>query len=497
MPLLPYLDKFMSAAIGPIPATPKPIKFGTDGWRGIIAAEFTFERVAQVATLAAHVLHQYFGETTGSRTVAVGYDRRFLAAEFARTAAEAITDAGFDVLLSEGYAPTPAFSFAAKHRQLLGAVVITASHNPPSYCGLKIKGAFGGSVAPEVTQQVEALLPNPPAPLGDKGQLATFDPWPSYCDALRANVDIKAIQGAVASGKLTVFADVMYGSAAGGLTRLLGEGNVKELHSAADPLFGGNPPEPLPQYLGEFLATIKGYQPEGDGVKVGLVFDGDSDRIAAADSQGTFLSSQILIPILIDHLKARRGYDGEVVKTISGSNLIPAVADLHGLALHQTPVGYKYIADRMQDAPVLLGGEESGGIGYGHHIPERDALMSALYVLEAVVASGQDLSTYYASLQERTGYFSEYDRIDLPLASMEVRAKLLEQLRTAPPTEVAGKAVTHCLDIDGYKFTLADDSWLLVRFSGTEPVLRLYSEAKTLTEVHQHLAWAKDWASQF
>ncbi|PZO44904.1 MAG: phosphoglucosamine mutase [Shackletoniella antarctica] len=486
----------MAAPSGPIPAIPKPIKFGTDGWRGIIAADFTFERVAQVAAVSAHVLHRCFGAETGSRTIAVGYDRRFLAAEFARTAAEAIAAQGFDVLFSQDYAPTPAFSYAAKHQNLLGAIVITASHNPAAYSGLKIKGAFGGSVSPEVTKQVEAMLPNLPAPIGDRGTISTFDPWPDYCEALQAQVDVGAIQQAISSGQLTVFADVMYGSASGGLPRLLGEGSVHELHSEADPLFGGFPPEPLPKYLGEIMATLK-QCPSKQDVQVGLVFDGDSDRIAAVDGQGNFLSSQILIPILIDHLKSRRGYSGEIVKTISGSNLIPAVAKLHGLELHQTPVGYKYIADRMQEAQVLLGGEESGGIGYGHHIPERDALLSALYVLEAVVASGLDLSDYYRTLQEQTGYFSEYDRIDLPLASMDVQAKLLDALATAPPTEVAGKAVTHILDIDGYKLTLADDSWLLIRFSGTEPVLRLYSEAKTLDEVHKHLHWAKDWASSF
>ena len=308
----------------------------------------------------------------------------------------------------------------------------------------------------------------------------------------------RSIQTAISSGQVTVFADVMHGSASGGLARLLGAESVHELNGNADSMFGGNPPEPLPKYLGTMLDTVKSYQPSGsDGIKVGLVFDGDSDRIAAVDGQGTFLSSQILIPILIDHLKSRRGYSGEIVKTISGSNLIPAVAKLHGLDLYQTPVGYKYIADRMQAAQVLLGGEESGGIGYGHHIPERDALMSALYVLEAVVKSDMDLSAYYALLQEKTGYFSEYDRIDLPLASMEVRARLLQELDQNPPAKVAGKAVKDCLAIDGYKLTLADDSWLLIRFSGTEPVLRLYSEAKTLEEVHQHLHWAKDWASSF
>ncbi|MEY3298808.1 MAG: hypothetical protein RLZZ597_2068 [Cyanobacteriota bacterium] len=487
----------MADSAGPISALPKPIRFGTDGWRGIIAADFTFERVAQVAAVSAQVLKQRFGADTDNRTVAVGFDRRFLSAEFAHTAAEAIAAQGFEVLLSQTYAPTPALSFAAKHRNLLGAIVITASHNPSAYSGLKIKGAFGGSVAPEVTQQVEDLLPNPPAPIGPKGDITAFDPWPDYCAALHAEVDIAAIQAAITSGKLTVFADVMYGAASGGLPRLIGEESVHELHRHADPLFGGNPPEPLPKYLGEILATVKDKPTPEGGIKVGLVFDGDSDRIAAVDGNGQFLSSQILVPILIDHLKSRRNYSGEIVKTISGSNLIPAVAELHGLELHQTPVGYKYIADRMQESQVLLGGEESGGIGYGHHIPERDALLSALYVLEAIVMSGLDLSDYYRQLQEKTGYFSEYDRIDLPLSSMEVQAKLLNQLATDPPKDVAGKAVKNILAIDGYKLTLADDSWLLIRFSGTEPVLRLYSEAKTLEEVHQHLNWAKDWANAF
>ena len=488
----------MTAPSAPIPAHPKPIKFGTDGWRGIIAADFTFERIAQVAVAAAQILHAEFGGQTQSQTIIVGYDRRFLSPQFARTAAEAILQAGLDVKLSEDYAPTPAFSYAAKHQQALGAIVITASHNPPIYSGLKIKGAFGGSVSPKVTQQVEALLTQPPAPSAEVGALSMFDPWPDYCQALIANVDIEAIRKALASGKVTVFADVMHGAAAGGLTRLLGEGLPHELRGNADPMFGGSSPEPLPKNISELMQTVAHYTPPtAGGLKLGLVFDGDCDRIAAVDGAGAFLSSQVLIPILIDHLVSRRGYRGEVVKTISGSNLIPALVNLYGLDLYETPIGYKYIADRMQVSSVLLGGEESGGIGYGHHIPERDALMSALYVLEAVVMAEQDLSAYYRALQEKTGFFSAYDRIDFPLASMDVRAKLLEQLQRTPPQKVAGKAITDSLAIDGYKFTLEDGSWLLVRFSGTEPVLRLYSEGDSSEEVHKHLLWAKDWASQF
>jgi phosphomannomutase len=470
-----------------------PIQFGTDGWRGIIAADFTFERVARVAPIAAQVLHQTYGEATGSRLVVVGYDRRFLSEEFAETAAEMVRRAGFDVLLSECFAPTPAFSWAAKYHNALGAIVITASHNPGIYSGLKVKGAFGGSVPPQVTAQIEARLAeesSQPTP-GTSGSLEMFNPWLSYCEGLRQLVDIGAIQAAIKTGQLRVRADVMHGAAATGLSQLLGV-EIEELRSERDPLFGGGAPEPLPKYLSQLLMTMR--QDTQPGLKVGLVFDGDCDRVAAVDGQGNFLSSQILIPILIEHLATRRGFKGEVVKTLSGSDLIARVAQLYQLPVFETAVGYKYIADRMLVVPALLGGEESGGIGYGHHIPERDALLSALYVLEAVVQSGQDLSQLYRALQERAGFRSEYDRIDLPLASMAVRAKLVEQLQQQPLTEVAGRAVVGCQTEDGYKFRLADGSWLLIRFSGTEPVLRLYCEAESLERVHQTLDWAKDWA---
>ncbi|MGF1461172.1 MAG: phosphoglucomutase/phosphomannomutase family protein [Leptolyngbyaceae cyanobacterium] len=485
----------MASTLSPTDFIDKPIKFGTDGWRGMMAADFTFSRVFHVAQVAAHVLKQCYGEQTGSDVVIVGHDRRFSSPHFAKTAAEAITQAGFDVLLSEAYAPTPAFSWAAKDQGALGAIVITASHNPAVYNGLKIKSAFGGSVPGDVTKIVEAHLDQPLPAATKTGTLNTFDPWESYCRELQSKVDLAAIQSAMTSGKLTVFADVMHGAAATGLERLLGQ-PINELNGAADPLFEGGAPEPLPKYLQRMLKTVAEYQPaSAEELVAGLVFDGDSDRIGAVDGDGNFLSSQILIPILIDHLAQVHGHAGEVIKTISGSNLIPKVAELHGRSVHETPVGYKYIADRMLTSQALIGGEESGGVGYGHHIPERDALLSALYVLEAVVKSGLDLSDRYRRLQDKTGYHSEYDRIDLPLASMDVRDKLLHALKTDRPTTVAGKAVTHCLDIDGYKFTLADDSWLLIRFSGTEPVLRLYSEASSLDEVHKHLNWAKDWAT--
>ncbi|BAG04252.1 MULTISPECIES: phosphoglucomutase/phosphomannomutase family protein [Microcystis] len=472
--------------------TVNPIKFGTDGWRGIIAADFTFDRVALLAPLAAQVLADNYGQITGSRTMIVGYDRRFMAEDFAQTAAESLQKAGFDVLLSQSYAPTPAFSWAARAENALGAIVLTASHNPAKYLGLKVKGYFGGSVSPEITQQIEALLSNPPQFNAAAGKLNTFEPWSGYCQGLRQKVNIAAIANAIESGQLKVYSDVMHGAAATGLERLLGVG-ITELRGNRDPLFGGGSPEPLPRNLREIIDKLA-HSANLAPLRVGLVFDGDSDRVAAIDGRGNFLSTQNLIPILIEHLAGKKGMRGEIVKTVSGSDLIPKLASLYGLSVFETPIGYKYIADRMLTTPVLIGGEESGGVGYGTHIPERDALLSALYVLEAVVESGQDLSDLYAQLQDKTGFHSEYDRIDLPLANMEARNQLITALDKEPLREIAGKQVTDCNTMDGYKFRLEDGSWLLIRFSGTEPVLRLYCESSTLDRVDEILAWAKSWA---
>ena len=483
------------ASVSPSTFVDKDIQFGTDGWRGIIAADFTFGRVGKVAALAAQVLEETYG-SNGSKTVIVGYDRRFLSPDFARYAAESIAAAGYDVKLSECFAPTPAFSWAAFDQKALGAIVITASHNPAAYNGLKVKSALGGSVPPKVTQQVENRLAKEVPKADSPGSITEFDPWPSYCSALQSMVNIEAIRQALDDGELTIFAEVMHGAAATGLQRLL-QRDINEINGDADPLFAGGAPEPLPKYIPKLFEAIKGHKKDGptDALTVGLIFDGDCDRIAGMDGNANFLSSQVLIPILMEHLTKRRGMKGEVVKTISGSNLFPALAKLYDLPIHETAIGYKYIADRMLEADVLIGGEESGGIGYGHHIPERDALLSALYLLEAVVQSGKDFGELNDSLRSQTGFISAYDRIDLPLANMEVRAKLVDALKSSTPQEVAGRKVASCLTIDGYKFNLEDDSWLLIRFSGTEPVLRLYSEAATIEKVHEVLAWAKDWAN--
>lgn len=488
-----------------------PIRFGTDGWRGVIADEFTFARLAAVAPVAATVLKQtYSAAYNSSNTIVVGYDRRFLSEAFAARTAEAVSQTGMNVLLADRFAPTPAFSWAAYERQTVGALVITASHNPAAYSGLKLKGPFGGSVSPDLTAQVEAKLATLDETVSGQnvapGQIELFNPWQSYCAALRTKVDITAIRQAIVTGKLTVFVDVMHGAAAGGLGEILGLSatdtqHLVELNSNADPLFGGGAPEPLPKYIGNLLQSVKDYQPnQPDGLVVGLVFDGDADRIAAVDSQGNFLSSQILIPILLQHLTVARGYTGEFIKTISGSDLMPKVAALYNLPVYETPVGYKYIAERMLsqgEGQVLLGGEESGGIGYGTHIPERDALLSALYILEAVVTTGKDLSTLYSALQQETNFLAHYDRIDKHLPTMAARTKLETTLATAPLTEIAGRKVIKVTAPDGYKFYLDDGSWLLVRFSGTEPLLRLYCEAPTPALVAQTLEYISQWADQF
>lgn len=472
-----------------------PIKFGTDGWRGVIGAEFTFERLIRAAQAAALVLEATYTESTQSQQIIVGYDRRFLAEEFAQAVAETIKDLGFSVLLSNQFAPTPAFSWAVKQHQALGALVITASHNPGIYSGLKVKGAFGGSVPPEVTEKIEAELNHPSlTPPARPGSITQFDPWPSYCQALQAKVDIPVIQTALKTHHLTIWADVMHGSAAGGLGRVLGL-PIHELNSQRDPLFGGGAPEPIAKYLQASCTKIQQAAQETQGKTVGLVFDGDADRIAAIDAQGNLLTAQQLIPILIDHLTVQHGYRGEVIKSISSSDLIPKVAALHGLSVYETPIGFKYIGDRMlAGTDVLLGGEESGGIGYGNHTPERDALLSALYILEAVVKSGLDLGAYYQALQVKTGFTSYYDRIDLHLPNLGVKDKLQQLLATNPPQAVLETTVTELQTIDGFKFHLGEQGWLLIRFSGTEPLLRLYCESTSPERVEATLNWAQAWA---
>lgn len=470
------------------------VKFGTDGWRAVIADQFTFAQVARVAQASARILARaYPGEG-----IIIGYDNRFLSETFARHAAEAVAALSIPVKLSTTSAPTPAFSWAANSQEAHGALVITASHNPPEYSGIKVKGGFGGSIPAEITRTIETELSEGyfinPAKLNTseaetlQSWITQFDPWPDYCQQLSQRVDLEILRRSPAK----VWIDAMHGSAAGGMKRLLGEA-VQEVRGYRDPLFGGMSPEPLPPQL---AATMQMIKEDPAPLKVALVFDGDGDRIAAIDGQGTFLSPQILIPILIEHLAKRRGLQGEIVKTLSGSQLFAKVADLYHLPITETPIGFKYIAERMLTTDVLLGGEESGGIGYLGHMPERDAMLSALYLLEAMAQTGLDLSDLYKQLQDQTQYVSTYLRRDLHLGDPVRQTMLLNQLQDDPPQQILDKAITAHFDHDGHKFVLEDDSWLMIRGSGTEPVLRLYCEASDRDRVNALLDWAEVWADQ-
>ncbi|MCS6960779.1 MAG: phosphoglucomutase/phosphomannomutase family protein [Pseudanabaenaceae cyanobacterium SKYGB_i_bin29] len=470
------------------------IRFGTDGWRGIIADRFTFANVDRVARAAAQVLAANFGHLE-TRRIMVGYDRRFLSDRFARCAAEAIAEQGYEVYLAQNYCSTPAMSWAAFSQRALGAVVITASHNPPEYNGFKIKGAFGGSVPKSVTEQVEKTLAEE-IEKRSGGSITTFDPWSDYAAVLQKKVDLEKIKESFRSGKVKVLVNPMYGAASGGLGKILGElPGLGEINNRHDPLFGGVPPEPIAKYLGDFCQQVQQLQGENpDRIVFGLAFDGDGDRIAAVDGEGNYLSSQVLIPVLIEHLHCQHGLLGQVVKTISGSDLIPRVAQLYNLPVVETAIGFKYIATEMlKGGLTLLGGEESGGIGYGNHIPERDALLSALYVLEAVVTREKDIPSLYRALQEKANFYSAYDRIDITVKQPQT---LIDTLAKHCPDRVADRSVLSVQTIDGFKLRLEGDSWLLIRFSGTEPLLRLYSEAPTIEEVRQILQWIREWVEK-
>ena len=288
----------------------------------------------------------------------------------------------------------------------------------------------------------------------------------------------------------------MHGSAAGCVTELLGPaaaGVVEEIRSERDPLFGGHPPEPLAPYLGELITAVKASTAAGTPA-VGLVFDGDGDRIAAVDETGRFCSTQLLMPLLIDHLARARQLPGAVVKTVSGSDLMRLVAEAQGRKVLELAVGFKYIATEMLAGDVLIGGEESGGVGFGMHLPERDALFAAMLVLEALVEGEQPLGARLDALQQQHGGSSHYDRLDLRLADMEARRRLETLLDQSTPSTVAGAEVLEVISTDGIKLRMGPNHWLMLRFSGTEPLLRLYCEGPDADRVNKVLAWARQFA---
>lgn len=475
----------------PLKHSAGPIHFGTDGWRGVLGVDVTAATVLQVATAATQELAAAAPEGLDSQEVLIGFDRRFLAPELAELAAAAVQGCHLLPLLAAGPTPTPTMSWVVRQRQALGALVITASHNPPEWLGLKIKGPFGGSVESAFTARVERRLRAGSVIPPGRGPISRFDAWTPYLAALSRLVDCQMMRQRLQHLGWQVLVDPMHGAAAGGLSRLLGD-PVVEIRSGRDPLFGGHAPEPLAANLQDLTHRIQTAATAGQ-VVVGLAFDGDGDRLAAVDESGAFCSTQQLIPLLIDHLGRDATQPGVVVKTVSGSDLMTTVAQDRGRRVVETPVGFKHIAAVMRQEAVLLGGEESGGVGFGRHMPERDGLLAALLVLEALVTAEQPLGQRLAVLQQRSGHQLYYDRLDLHLSDLATRNRLLTVLEQQLPPTVAGEPVTEINHRDGIKLRLGKGlgHWLMLRFSGTEPLLRLYCEAPTLEQVRATLAWAE------
>lgn len=463
------------------------IQFGTDGWRGVIADTFTFDNLSTVAQATMDYLHR---EGLADKGVVIGYDRRFLSREFAERVAEIAAGNEIRVELSDSHAPTPAVSWAVFERGAGAGVMITASHNPPRYNGFKIKERFGGSARPSTTKALEAVVaaniaggrPVRATPLAEalaSGMVRYFDASAPYLRQLERYVDLEAIR----KSGIAAVVDPMYGAGCGILPKLVP--GVTEIHGIENPSFGGHPPEPIAEHLEELSTLVA-----GGAYKVGLALDGDADRIGAVDETGEFFSSHKIFTVLLRHLYERKGVRGGVVKTVSTTRMVDLLAEKYGLSLHETPIGFKHICELMLEHDILMGGEESGGLGVKGHIPERDGVLMGLLLLEAMAYSGKGLRELLEETMDEIGHF-HYSRIDLVIAQA-AKEQLVQRLAADGIDTIAGLKVVDTNFRDGFKFIFADRSWLLIRPSGTEPVLRLYSEAGNPEQVTALLAAARE-----
>jgi phosphomannomutase len=459
------------------------IRFGTDGWRGVIADDFTEANAAAVVQAAAAVWAEEEPRDS-ARLLVVGYDTRFNSRAVATLAGDILAANGWRVLLADRPVPTPVVSYAVTTRGAAGGLVVTASHNPARFNGIKLKGPFGGSATPEFTARVEAALGRTPprrtpAP---GGGVETVDLRPDYVARLRSRVAVDRPP----ARRLRILGDALHGATDGLLTVLVpvAWGEVRILHGAPDPLFGGLHPEPIPPHLDELVAAVR-----TSGADLGVALDGDGDRLGAVTAAGRYVTPHEVLTLLVRHLVHVRGWRGEVAKGFAMGTQVDRMCARLGLTLHVTPIGFKHIAALMRSRDILIGGEESGGIGVRDHLPERDGLLSALLVLEAVVASGRSLDALLQDLEAEAGA-AAYRRCDYTLPPDRGRA-LVAALDAAPPERIGARPVTRCETLDGRKYWLGDGAWVLIRPSGTEPVLRVYVEAETASVVDRLHAAAK------
>ena len=461
------------------------IKFGTDGWRGIIARDFTFETLSIVAQATMDYLNR---EGLWEKGLVIGYDRRFMSHDFARRVAEIAVGNGIRVKLSDGYAPTPAISWAVRQLDAGAGVMITASHNPPEYNGFKIKEGYGGSARPTTTKVIEEIViynmaegrrivECPYEEAVRKGMIELFDPCEGYFHQIWRYVDLDLI----AKAGIKVVVDPMYGAGSGFVQRLLK--GVSEIHSQENPSFGGQAPEPIGEHLKELSSLVASGQ-----YQVGLALDGDADRIGAVDENGDFFSSHCIFTIILRHLIEHKHLSGGVVKTVSTTRMIDLLAAKYDLRLFETPIGFKHICELMLSEDILMGGEESGGLGVKGHIPERDGILMGLLLLEAMAVNGKGLRQMLDEIMNEIGHFY-YRRIDRQIDPV-MKEQLVARLSTEPLEEIDGRSVVVTNFSDGFKFIFENGDWLLIRPSGTEPVLRLYSEASSQEQVDRLLCAA-------
>ena len=453
------------------------IKFGTDGWRAVIAEDFTFTNLERVAQATASFWKKTIAPHPAVAPIAVvGYDRRFLSGQFAQRTAEILAGNGFQVVLTSVPTPTPAVSLAVLEHKAVGGVMITASHNPAKFNGFKIKAHYGGSADPAICQAVEQRLDTTPiismsweqARL--QKQIVVKDIRPRHYAAVKARIDFKRI----AASRLRVAHDAMFGVGAGCFDDLLARTTCKvtTLNAIHDPFFGGINPEPIPQNYGISSRFLKSHPHD-----LCIVTDGDADRVGGMDGRGNALSTHQLICLLLQHLHGNRQLRGRVVKALTTTSMLDKLCADRGIELVETGVGFKYVCAEMLKGGVLLGAEESGGIGFPGHIPERDGVLAGMMLIELLAWEKKPFNKLLTALEKTYGPH-RYARIDTHFP-LDKRLALMEFCKNNPPSKLLRSPVADVKSFDGVKFIAADGSWLMVRGSGTEPVLRIYAEAST------------------